>query len=164
MQFKSGPVNIMVSKRNYALYHFLITDLPPPCQFLRKIFFWKKISYGKCSLNKLLHLNWGSLGPLAVHAFCVKTQLKHALAQDAKSHFAVSRKSRLKFSNSQTDFAVKFNILLKINFYSNDVPDLALVFFKLQYFMWTNKTVTIEKVFKKQTISFKPWFSIMFAF
>ena len=55
------------------------------------------------------------------------SQMKHVLAENDKSHFAVSRKSRLKFENSQTDFVVKYSILLKNIFHSNDVSDLVLV-------------------------------------
>ena len=89
--------------------------------------------------------------------------MKHVLAENDKSHFAVSRKSRLKFQNSQTDFVVKYSILLKNIFHSNDVSDLVLVLWKFQYFRWINKKVITEKVFSTQTFSFKSRFLVTFA-
>ena len=58
----------MVSKRNHLLYPFLNNNSPIPCQFLRNKTLLKKISEGKCSLNKLLNLNRGGLNPLVVYA------------------------------------------------------------------------------------------------
>ena len=66
--------------------------------------------------------------------FLSLVKLKHVLAENDKSHFAVSRKSRLKFQNSQTDFVVQYSILLKNIFHSNDVSNLLLVLLKFQYF------------------------------
>ena len=48
--------------------------------FYETKYFSKKISSGKCSLNKLLNLNWGNLGPLVLHVllqqFCFYEKTK----------------------------------------------------------------------------------------
>ena len=60
-----APHNNMVSKRNDLLHHFLIGSIHIHlASFYATKYFWKrKIGYKKCSLNKLLNLNWkGPLG------------------------------------------------------------------------------------------------------
>ena len=67
VQCKSCPSNnMLVSRFNHLLYHFSITILLHLASFTRKNTFEKNF-LGKCSLNKLLNMNRGLLGPLAVH-------------------------------------------------------------------------------------------------
>ena len=64
-QCKSRPGNSMVSRRNHLLCHFSVTIYIHLAGLYEKKYL-KKISQEKCSLNKLLNLNWGGLGPLAL--------------------------------------------------------------------------------------------------
>ena len=56
-QCKSGPGNNMVSRRDQLLHHVSLTNHLHLTGFSRQNAFEKKISPGKCSLNKLLNLN-----------------------------------------------------------------------------------------------------------
>ena len=67
-QCKSGPSNnMLVSRSNYLLYQFSITISFNSPVFTQKNTF-KKITRGKCSLNKLLSLNGGVWALMAVLA------------------------------------------------------------------------------------------------
>ena len=65
-QCKSIPGKNMVSRRNHLLYHYSLTIDLHPVSFYATILL-KKISQGKCSINKLLNLNWGGMGSLALY-------------------------------------------------------------------------------------------------
>ena len=51
------------SKRNHLLYHFSIITIHLHLASFYAQNTFKKNSKRKCSLNELLNLNWGSLGP-----------------------------------------------------------------------------------------------------
>ena len=52
VQCKSGPGNNMINRPNHLLCHFSITTRIHFASFCATKYFWKKISEGKCSLDK----------------------------------------------------------------------------------------------------------------
>ena len=63
-QCKFTPVNNVVSKRNYLLYHFSIINSPPPCLFLRdNIILLKKNQLEEMHVEKSIVLELRGPGP-----------------------------------------------------------------------------------------------------
>ena len=63
----AGAITWLVGEQSLLL--FLNNNPPTPREFFRDKILSKKITWGNYSLNKLLNLNLGGLGPLVVYVF-----------------------------------------------------------------------------------------------